>query len=333
MTDTRSSQLRKVLLFLFVALFYVFTYTVLHEGGHAIIGLLAGARISAFNVNFFNISAHVSFDASFTRAQAAVMNVAGVSLPFMVWLAFILSVPRRSNLVVELIKTVSAVGILNVFLVWMIFPVMYLWGTAPSDDVTNFLTNSGIPPLLVAGVALLVYLGGWILFLRRIDGIRGEIDLFITPGSEWMTPAVRRSLGVMAGLLVVLSLAAFTANGFRLTTPPRGKTLNPPAGYSLKQIMDLSSGGHASEPILSFTLSRDQTVGIFLLIADIDTGLFDVYLAGPDEYTRQLIHAEGYSASLDSALLEEKLPAGHYQLILTSQKSPGTVSIYTSDVP
>ena len=47
---------------LLVLLITALSYTALHEGGHALAGLSFGGRITDFNVNFFNLGAHVGID-------------------------------------------------------------------------------------------------------------------------------------------------------------------------------------------------------------------------------------------------------------------------------
>jgi hypothetical protein len=333
MTPTRPSQFGSVFLLLLITLFTVFMYTFLHEAGHALVGLLFGGQINAFSVNFFDLSAHVGISGDFTRFQRTIMNLAGVSLPFLAWLVFILATPKKSNLAIEIFKVTSALFVLNVFLVWIVFPFLYMRGSAPSDDATHFLNNSGAPPLLVAGLFLLLSLGGWALFLSKIDGVRNEIALFRNPGEGWLTPGAQKTLGGMAGVFVLAALGAFAANGFRLTTPPLAKPGQPPPGYSLVETIRLNEREHTEESLLSFTLDRSETVGIFLLIQDIDTEYFDVKLAGPDQYSKLFIHGEGYATGFDSSLYEERLKPGEYHLILTSLKSPGVLAVYAKGLP
>jgi hypothetical protein len=324
-----STAALKSALFLALALVYIFLYTFLHEGGHALVAALSGAAINAFNINFFDLSAHVEIAGALSPAQTILMNAAGVSLPFLAWLVFILAVPKRGSLPLELFKCISSVGGISVWLVWIIFPLVYLGGGRPGDDSISFLNNSRISPLLVSGASLLIFAGGWALFLSKIDGVRHEIELFIQPGREWMTPAAGRTLGILAGAFAACGLAAFALNGFSFNPTSHPQAIQPPAGYTLQQTLDLSSGAHAAETVLTFDLDQARLAGVFIILRDVQTGLIDLRLSSPDAYDQPLFHAEGYTARLDTAHLEDTLPAGRYQVILTSQASPGTVEIYT----
>ena len=184
MIQPRLSQLLKIFLLLFITLFVFFLYTFLHESGHALIGVLSGGTITSFSVNFFDLSAHVGMTGQFTPAQAVANNLAGVSLPLLVWLGFMLVVPKRANFALESIKVVGSAMFLSSLLAWIILPLIFWAGQAPRDDVINFLSNSRIHPLWVTIVALLAYISGWLLFAKKIGGLRYEIDLFLKAGVE-----------------------------------------------------------------------------------------------------------------------------------------------------
>lgn len=47
-----------------------------------------------------------------------------------------------------------------------------------------------------------------------------------------------------------------------------------------------------------------------------------------DGYSSIVMHGKGYFAAQDGGLWEEYLPAGNYQVVLTSHQSPGIVSVY-----
>lgn len=82
----------------------VYLYTFLHEGGHALVILLSGNAITAFNLNFFDLSAHVEMTGQFPPAGAALNYLAGVALPLLLWAVFMAVAPRRMNVVMEMIK-------------------------------------------------------------------------------------------------------------------------------------------------------------------------------------------------------------------------------------
>jgi len=76
-------------------------------------------------------------------------------------------------------------------------------------------------------------------------------------------------------------------------------------------------------------LDESTTVGIFIIVKEINTTYFDLSVTGADGYSSAVLQGEGYNAFQDGGLWEENLPAGIYHLVLTSHQSPGTVSVYT----
>ncbi len=99
-------------------------------------------------------------------------------------MVFISLVPRKSSFTLEVLKLFSAMDIVNTLLVWIILPILFLLGNAPSDDVTYFLRYSQLPPLFVTLMAIIVYIGGWALFSSKINGLRNEFLLFHTINRE-----------------------------------------------------------------------------------------------------------------------------------------------------
>lgn len=321
---------QRILLLLTITLLSAFFYTFLHEGGHALVGLLAGGSIHTFNINFFNLSAHVGLDVNFSPTQRVVNNLAGTALPLLAWLALILTAPRRTNLALEYTKIAVSLNFLSSLLAWMILPlVMFFTGSAPSDDVTNFLRNSGAHPLVVTLAAALIFTGGWRLAAHRIGGLQRALDLLRGQEDPVMTPPVRQTLGGLLALAAVCALAAFALNGFKLSGGSSSRNL-PPADYSLTRQVDLSAAQFDQAAVLTFTLQQPATIGIFLLLEDMASDLFEVKLTGPDGYEFLIIHSEGYTASVDTPRMQAHLQPGEYTLVLSSRSSAGKVSIYTA---
>ena len=323
MNQPRLWQLQRFVLLLWIALFTVFTYTFLHEGGHAAVGLLSGGTLTGFSVNFLDLSAHVAMTGSLTPAQTIANNLAGACLPLFVWLIFMIAVPKRANYALEIIKIVSSLMFLSTLLAWVFVPVLVWQGRMVNgDDVANFLNHSGVHPLWVIGAALLAFGAGWRLFAAKIDGLRREIDLFRTANEDIWTPAVSKTTYSLIGIFFLCGLVAFSANGFRLAAPDRDP-FQPPAGYRLVKTIDLSQGEWTQAVIYAFTLDNAGSAGIYLLVENVNSDLFEVRLTGPDSYNRLIVHAEGYTARQDNPHLEEILPPGQYQCLLTSQSSSG----------
>lgn len=55
---------------------------------------------------------------------------------------------------------------------------------------------------------------------------------------------------------------------------------------------------------------------------------FDLSVTGANGFSSTVLHGEGYNVVQDGGLWEENLPAGTYQVVLTSHQSPGSVSVY-----
>ena len=318
-----------ILLLLFAALCVGLVYTTLHEGGHALVGLVAGQALTEFNVNFFDLSAHASLLGQLTPAQRALQAAAGVVLPLLVWVLFIYVVPRRASLAVELLKCVASIGTLSTLLAWIILPFFYASGRAPSDDSINFLRLTSLPPLLLSAAALGLYAGGWVVFLARIRGLRDEIRFIQSADLALERPALRRSVLFMGGVLV-LDLALVLAAGLASRANPP-QPISVPAAYRPVNTVDLSYHAYQSDTVAWFTLDQPTDAGVFVELSNINTPYFDLALTGPNGFQAPILHAEGYSASQDTAGLEKRLEPGQYWLLLTAAQSPGLVTLYVKD--
>lgn len=329
MRGTRTLKIQKIFLLLFVGLFIVFIYTFLHESGHALVGLLSGGRITSFSVNFINLSAHVTVDGNLTPAQTIVMNLAGIFLPLLVWLVFILAVPKKANFALELVKFLGSIGFLGSLLPWIIFPLLFLAGKAPGDDSTSFLRNSGVHPLWVSMAALLIFIGVWTLFRLKSNG---PITLFRQTDQESIAPGARKTIVILNGIFVLCGLLAFGFNGFKLSAS-RPAPVKPPQGYILVKTIDLSGVEYSGEAVHAFNLDKPKKVGIYLFVQEIDYDYFEVKLTGPNQYSFTIIRLEGSDRKTPhkvyTASMEENLQLGQYRLLLTNRRSSGLLFIYT----
>jgi hypothetical protein len=210
----RRHGIEKIFLFPALALFSLFLYTFLHEGGHALAGVSAGAKLTGFTINFLDFSAHVSLAGEFTPAEKVANTLAGPALPLLAWLVFILVVPKRTNFALESIELAATMMFLGTLLAWVVLPLVYARGGFPPDDVTDFLIHSGAAPLGVSIAALGAYVGGWLLFFRKIGGLRYEVEQLRDPQAEVFTSEVRATLWICLGILLACILITFAANGF-----------------------------------------------------------------------------------------------------------------------
>ena len=326
-TKNPSSIIILILLQMFVVLFVFFMYTFLHEGGHALAGLLFGQSLTEFDVSFWDFSAHVGMvGGGLTESQLAVQAMAGAGLPLVIWAILISIAPRKATFTLESLKFISSMAVINTLLAWIILPALFLLGKPPSDDVTNFLRHSQMQPLLLMVIAIALYIGGWLLFLSKIDGFRNELLIFSTTDGEKLVSGTRKTIPAMAGIMAVCVFVAITANSLAGQNPVNKFT--PPQDFAPVAQIDLSTRDYPAETLAEFTLDKTTYVRVFLAIRSINTTYFDLTVTGPNGFHSTMLHGEGYNADQDGGLWEKYLPAGTYQIVLTSHQSPGTASVY-----
>ena len=181
-------------------------------------------------------------------------------------------------------------------------------------------------PLLLVLIAVILYAGGWTLFLTKIDGLRNEFLLFRITDREHLMRGMQSTLPAMLG---IMALGAFFVVMLNVKAEKNGlNRFSPPEGFQSIAQIDLSQQAYMSEALAQFTLDEPDYVGVFVVVHNIDTTYFDLSLTGPDGFSSIVLHGEGYNAFQDGGLWEQNLPAGTYQLMLNSQQSPGTISVY-----
>jgi len=322
--QTRTARISLVALVAFTLCFVLVVYTLTHEAGHAIVGMLFGQTLTALKVNFLTLSAHVGLVGELTQAQHALQSIGGVALPLVIWLIFICCVPRRSTLVVELLKCIATVAVLSTLLAWMVLPVLYRLGQAPSDDVSNFLGYSGMVPWLLSLLALVIYIVGWPWFLSRIQGVRSEIALFSTADRDVVHAGLRLPLALMTGILIACSgLIVVLSNALN--------PLAPPQGFQPIDQLDLASRARMDETLWQFALAQPAAIGIYAVVQRINTTYFDLRLTGSDSFDAVILHGEDYTADQDRVTWSRELPPGKYRLVVTARQTSGTISIYGKD--
>jgi hypothetical protein len=307
---------------LLIALAVALAYTTLHEGGHALAGLVFGGRISEFDVNFFNLGAHVNIDGGFNRSQSAVINVSGTGLPLLTWLVLILVLPKKGSTLAQWTKFISSAGTLCSLLAWVIIPFLYFKNSAPAgDDVTKFIANIGLPPLVVAFSALALFTGGWLLFALHIERMQTALRVLFTSNAK--------SFPVWRWALVGVVIIAVLAGAGMLVTATLGSDpAQPPKGYELAATIDLSGRDTQEETIALINLAKAGDAAIFLRITGIETRYIEVMLVPPQGDPLMLLHSEDFSSEASVSQYQYRLPAGEYKITLTSLKSPGILKVY-----
>lgn len=325
---SRTARLKMITLSLLLALFVFASYTFIHEAGHALFGLAFGLTLTEFDVKFWNFNPHVNMQGNLTSAQRMVQIAAGTALPLVVWALFISLVPRRTTLGLELLKVFSSFFVINTLLTWMIIPLFYLAKQAPpTDDVTNFLRVSQMPPLLLTAVSLLLYLLSWLLFWVKADSLRRTLSRIRQADQADIMAGTRPLLGVLAGLTAFgLGVVLMWNN---TAVPVVIQSAAPPPDFQPAATVDLSTRAYESETLAVITLDKSASLGVFALIQNIETDYFDLSLNGPDGYQTVIWHGEDfYTDSVGASNMQEfALGPGEYRLVLTARQTPGLLSV------
>ncbi len=233
-----------------------------------------------------------------------------------------ISLPRKNDLNLQWIKIVSAMAFLNSLLAWVIVPFLYLNNSAPpSDDVTKFISNSGLPPLVVALAAFGLYAAGWVLFAFRIGNLRAAFKTLSAPTAP--LPAWKKILAAVVLIAVIVGGAALGINLVGVHDPSA-----PPPEYTQVSTLSLSERDYQAETVASFTISKPGDASIFLRVERLNTPFIDVTLISPQGEPIQLLHGEEFSTDVSSSQAQYRLPAGEQKIVLTCPKSAGLLKIY-----
>ncbi|MPM22897.1 hypothetical protein SDC9_69357 [bioreactor metagenome] len=146
----------------------IFIYIVLHESGHCLIAALGGAKITEFSI----LGAHMRYEGgAFSAATLSLLNAAGVLLPVLVSAVYMFFYSQaRSGVFYRIFSFMFSMIPFFALIAWIFVPILYLSGNAPTgDDVTMFLYNSGVTPLIVSlSAAALLALGIALATKKRI---------------------------------------------------------------------------------------------------------------------------------------------------------------------
>ena len=172
------NSVKKVSYILISLLITWFLYILLHELGHLIVLLYAGAKITDFSI----FTAHVSAEGGdFSNLCALWLHANGALFPIIVSLVYMLFYKKGNSS--SLYHIFSFVALLPPFyslLAWVVIPFIYTQGNAPSnDDATMFLQNftQKYPPLLVSAAAILIIAAIAVIMVKKgiIKNFIGEI--------------------------------------------------------------------------------------------------------------------------------------------------------------
>jgi len=162
------NKVKKVLYVFASALLSIFLYIILHEGGHMIVMLSAGATITDFSI----LTAHVSgVGGNYTNASDLWLQANGALLPVIVSFIYMLFYKKESrSIFYHIFSYMFCLIPVGSLFAWVIIPFVYMLGNAPAgDDITKFLYNftHDYHPLLVSAVAVLIIAVGIILMIKK----------------------------------------------------------------------------------------------------------------------------------------------------------------------
>ena len=165
---------------LICAALFLFIYTFFHEGGHALIAMLYGGKITEFTLG---LNAHVNYQgANFSRFGWALCSAAGVLLPLGVG-AIAISFYRSNarSAFYHTFHLMISVSLSFSLLPWLFIPVISLFTSPPpGDDVTHFLQAAALHPLLVSlGALLLISAFAFLIFKKGLPAKIKEISLWL----------------------------------------------------------------------------------------------------------------------------------------------------------
>jgi hypothetical protein len=324
---TKPSRMKFVVLSLFTLFFLIYAYTFLHEAGHALVGLGFGQTLTNFDINFWNLNPHVSMSGELTSVQRAIFSVAGASLPFLVWIGFILLVPRKTNFVLDFLRFASSISIFFSLTVWVILPVLYYFEKAPSrDDVISFLNVSQMSPWLLSLSGLIACLICIVLIWTRIGNVREKLLFFRKTEQIQITPGFRITIVVMVSILIFCFGISIITNNL-IAEKPAGLVV--PDNFQSIALIDLSVRFYENEILMQFSLVESSDIEIYFMVENIDTTFIDLRLTGTTIEDRIILRGEDFKSNLGGGHWHETLPPGEYKIVLTSDKSSGIVNLYS----
>ena len=163
-------MVKKLLSLLLSVVLVLPLYILLHECGHLIVMLFAGATITDFSI----LHAHVSgVDGSYTNLSDLWLHANGAFLPVLASFVYGFFYQKdREGIFYRVFSYFVVLVPIASLLAWIFIPFLFMQGKAPAgDDVTLFLANfsqSHSPILVSISAAILMGIGIMILVRKRI---------------------------------------------------------------------------------------------------------------------------------------------------------------------
>lgn len=192
-----------------ILLFVIFSYTLLHEGGHAVAVLLQGGQVTVFNINFITSSPHIQYRGDFSDMERAIVSIAGPLVPFLVWLPLVILLPRLRRSILQGTLLIYSMMIVGSLIPNIVLALLYWQGRVyPGEDVVRFLEFSGAHPLATAGLFLILTLFAvwYLLFVGKVVSLVRHWQKYFKSS---VSPFVALHIGIsvfVLSLVVAISL-------------------------------------------------------------------------------------------------------------------------------
>lgn len=144
-----------ILSILCIEILILFLYVLLHEFGHTLVAVACVAKITDFSI----MKAHMLYiGGNFNQMTGSLLNVAGMLLPVLVCLMFILTFNcNRKNIFYMCFCIMFFIITTFSILAWVIVPLISMFFTPPAgDDVVKLLINSQWNPVIIILSAILL---------------------------------------------------------------------------------------------------------------------------------------------------------------------------------
>ena len=165
-------KVKYIISILFSSILLIFLYTLLHEGGHALVAISYGGKVNKLTLG---LNAHVqTAGTNFTTFSEALFNSAGALLPviFLI-IALVIYKPKINNIFYHIFYGLLSLNIIGSLLAWVTVPLIALFTLPPAgDDITKFLNITGLHPLFVSLIALLII--STLIFIIYKKGLFGK---------------------------------------------------------------------------------------------------------------------------------------------------------------
>lgn len=143
-------------------------YITLHEGGHALIAYLCGAKIIEFNIMEGYVIAE---GGRFNEISCALFYAAGMLTPVALLTICLIFYQRDTDKDFYRIFFAIFTGMILFSVgVWVVVPIQYMMGMGnPNDDVIKFIETLKVHPLIITLVAiLLMSIYSWTIWKKKI---------------------------------------------------------------------------------------------------------------------------------------------------------------------